>query len=93
MRYAETGFNLEIDLARGSIERVTTDPRLTELHLGGLGTSVKMHWDRVPPETKAFDPANLLIISSGLLNGTPAYSVNRTLFTFVSPSRIFWRTQ
>ena len=34
MRYAETGFNLEIDLSRGSIERVETDPGLTELHLG-----------------------------------------------------------
>ena len=37
MRYAETGFNLEVDLSRGNIERVPTDPRLTELHLGGLG--------------------------------------------------------
>jgi len=27
MRYAETGFNLEIDLTRGNIERVATDPR------------------------------------------------------------------
>jgi hypothetical protein len=26
MRYAETGYNLEIDLSRGSIERVKTDP-------------------------------------------------------------------
>ena len=37
MRYAETGFNLEIDLSRGNIERVETDPRLTELYLGGPG--------------------------------------------------------
>jgi hypothetical protein len=35
MRYGETGFNLEIDLSRGNIERVETDPKLTELHLGG----------------------------------------------------------
>ena len=27
MRYAETGVNLEIDLSRGSIEKVGTDPR------------------------------------------------------------------
>jgi len=26
MRYAETGVNLEIDLSRGSIEKVETDP-------------------------------------------------------------------
>ena len=27
MSYAETGYNLEIDLSRGNIERVETDPR------------------------------------------------------------------
>jgi aldehyde:ferredoxin oxidoreductase len=85
MRYAETGVNLEIDLATGNIERVQTDPRLTEMHLGGLGTSVKIHWDRVPPEVKAFDPENLLIFSTGLLCGTPAFSANRTMVSFVSP--------
>jgi aldehyde:ferredoxin oxidoreductase len=85
MRYAETGYNLEIDLATGNIERVETDPSLLGLHLGGLGTSVKLHWDRVPPETKPFDPENILIFSTGLLNGTPAFSSNRTVVTFVSP--------
>ena len=85
MRYAETGYNLEIDLARGNIERVETDPKMTELHLGGLGTSVKIHWDRVPAETEAFDPDNLLIFSTGLFNGTPAFSANRTVVTFISP--------
>jgi aldehyde:ferredoxin oxidoreductase len=85
MRYAETGYNLEIDLATGNIERVETNPGLLALHLGGLGTAVKLHWDRVPPETKAFDPENLLIFSAGLLVGTPAFSANRTIVTFVSP--------
>jgi aldehyde:ferredoxin oxidoreductase len=85
MRYAEAGYNLEIDLATGNIERVETDPKLTELHLGGLGTSVKIMWDRVPPETKAFDPKNLLIFSNGLLVGTPAFSCNRTVVTTISP--------
>ncbi|MDJ0766314.1 MAG: aldehyde ferredoxin oxidoreductase C-terminal domain-containing protein [Myxococcota bacterium] len=85
MRYGETGYHLEIDLATGNIERVETDPEITRLHLGGLGTSVKIHWDRVPPETKPFDPENLLIFSTGLLNGTPAFSANRTVITFISP--------
>jgi len=85
MRYAETGFNLEIDLATGNIERVETDPKMMETHLGGLGTSVKIHWDRVPPEVKPFDAENLLIFSTGLFNGTPAFSANRTVVTFVSP--------
>jgi aldehyde:ferredoxin oxidoreductase len=85
MRYAEIGYNLEVDLATGNIERVETDPKLMELHLGGLGTSVKLFWDRVPPETKPFDPENLLVFSTGLFNGTPAFSANRTIVNFISP--------
>ena len=85
MRYAETGFNLEIDLSRGSIERVATDPVDTELYLGGLGTNAKIMWDRVPPEVDAFSPENLLIFASGLLCGTPAPGCNRTIVTTISP--------
>ncbi len=85
MRREEAGCYLEINVATGNIERVATDPKLMELHLGGLGTSVKEHWDRVPPEVKAFDPENLLIFSTGLLNGTPVFSANRTVISFVSP--------
>ena len=85
MRYAETGFNLEIDLSRGSIERVETDPRDTELYLGGLGTNAKILWDRVPPEVEPFSPDNLLIFAAGLLCGTPAVGCNRTITTTISP--------
>jgi benzoyl-CoA reductase subunit BamB len=85
MRYSETGYNLEIDLSRGNIERVATDPRLTELHLGGLGTNAKIMWDRVPPETEPFSPDNLLIFSTGLLGATPAIGANRTIVTTISP--------
>lgn len=88
MRYAETGFNLEIDLTRGSIDRVATDPRLMELYLGGLGTSAKILWDRIPPETDPFSPDNLLIFSSGLLCGTPAVGANRTIVTTYSPQTL-----
>jgi benzoyl-CoA reductase subunit BamB len=89
MRYGETGFDLEVDLTRGSIDRVETNPKLTEHHLGGLGTSSKILWDRVPPETEAFSPENLLIFSSGLLGGTPAPGANRTIVTTFSPQTLF----
>ena len=85
MRYAETGFNLEIDLTRGNIERVPTDPKDTELYLGGLGTNAKILWDRVPPEVDAFSPDNLLIFAAGLLCGTPATGCNRTIVSTISP--------
>jgi benzoyl-CoA reductase subunit BamB len=89
MRYAETGFNLEIDLSRGSVERVETDPKNTELHLGGLGTNAKILWDRVPPDTEPFSPDNLLIFSAGLLCGTPAVGSNRTIVSTFSPQTLF----
>ncbi len=85
MRYGETGVNLEIDLSRGSIEREETDPRLTELHLGGQGTAAKILWDRVPPEVEPFSPDNLLIFSTGLLDGTPVPGANRTAVNTFSP--------
>lgn len=85
MRYAETGFNLEVDLSKGNIERVATDPRDTELYLGGLGTNTKILWDRVPPEVDAFSPENLLIFGAGLLCGTPATGCNRTIVSTISP--------
>jgi len=85
MRYAETGFNLEIDLTRGSIERVASDPKDTELYLGGLGTNTKILWDRVPPEVEAFSPENLLIFGTGLLCGTLAPGCNRTIVSTISP--------
>jgi len=88
MRYAETGVNLEIDLSRGNIEKEGSDPKLTELHLGGLGTNARILWDRVPPETKPFDPDNLLIFSAGLLAGTPAPGANRTIVSTFSPQTL-----
>ena len=85
MRYAETGFNLEVDLSRGNIERVATDPKLTELYLGGQRTAGKILWDRVGPEVDPFSPDNLLIISAGLLLSTPVPGANRTAVNTISP--------
>ncbi len=88
MRCAETGFNLEIDLSRGSIQRVETDQRVTDLHLGGLGTNAKTLWDKVPADVEPFSPDNLLIFSTGLLGGTPAPGANRTIVTTYSPQTL-----
>jgi len=88
MRYAETGYNLEIDLATGSIERIETDPKETELYLGGLGTNAKILWDRVPADVDPFSPDNLLIFSTGLLCGTPAPGANRTIISTYSPQTL-----
>lgn len=85
MRFAETGFNLEVDLTRGNVEKVVTDPEDTARYLGGLGTNARIMWDRVSPEADAFSPDNLLIFGTGLLCGTPATGCNRTIVTTISP--------
>ena len=52
MKYAETGFSLEIDLSSGRIEKAATDPRDTELYLGGQGIAAKILFERVPPDIR-----------------------------------------
>ncbi len=89
MRYGETGVSLEINLSHGSIEKEETDPKLTELHLGGQGTAAKILWDRVPPEVEPFSPDNLLIFSTGLLAGTPVPGANRVAVNTFSPQTNF----
>jgi benzoyl-CoA reductase subunit BamB len=90
MRFAETGFNLEVDLSRGSVERVATDPALTPMYLGGLGTNARMSWDRVGSEVEPFSADNLLVFGTGLLVGTPGPGCNRTVVSAISPqTRLF----
>lgn len=85
MRYAETGFNLEIDLSKGSIDKVETDPKETALHLGGNGLNAKLLFDRVPPGTDPWSPDNLLIFGNGLLNGTIVPGANRVSVDTIAP--------
>ena len=89
MRFAETGFNLEVDLTSGNIEKVETPEWWAGRYLGGLGTNALLMWERVPPETEPFSEDNLLIISAGLLCGTPAPGANRTIITTLSPQTLF----
>jgi aldehyde:ferredoxin oxidoreductase len=85
MRYAETGFQLEVDLSKGSIDKVETDPRDTELYLGGLGMDLKLLFDRVPPGTDPWSPDNVLIFGNGLLNGTCVPGANRVSVDTIAP--------
>lgn len=85
MRYANTGFNLEIDLSQGSVKKVTTDSKLTELHLGGQGAGARILWDSVPADADPLSPENVLIFSAGLLLGTPVPGANRTAVSTISP--------
>jgi aldehyde:ferredoxin oxidoreductase len=85
MRYAETGFQLEVDLSKGSIDIVETDPKDTALYLGGNGMDAKLLYERVPPDTDPWSPDNLLIFGNGLLNGTCVPGANRVSVNTIAP--------
>ena len=85
MRYAEAGFDLEIDLTHGSIEKLATDPASISLDLGGQGAAAQILWDRVPPDVDPYSPDNLLIFSVGLLAATPVPGANRTSISSIDP--------
>ena len=85
MRYGETGYYLIVDLSTGNIEKVESDPKWSELLLGGLGTNAKLLWDMVPPETDPLSEDNILIFGAGLLTGTLVTGANRTIITSYSP--------
>ena len=85
MRYGDAGICLEVDLSQKIIEKIETDPKDTELYLGGQGTGAKVLWERVPPEIDPFSPDNLLIFTAGLLHGTPVPGANRVAVNTFSP--------
>ncbi len=85
MRYGETGYYLEVDLSTGNIEKYESDPKWSELLLGGLGTNAKLLWDMVPPDTDPLSEDNILIFGAGLLTGTLVTGANRTIITSYSP--------
>lgn len=85
MRYGWAGYDLEIDLSLGNIQKEEADSKINESYLGGKGTCSKILWDRVPPEVTPFSPDNLLIFGAGLLTGTLAPGANRTVLVTRSP--------
>jgi aldehyde:ferredoxin oxidoreductase len=69
-QFGYAGKILTVDLSSGRISDV---PTLTyaDRFVGGRGIAAKIYWDEVPPETKALDPENRLIVTTGPLAGFP----------------------
>jgi aldehyde:ferredoxin oxidoreductase len=67
---------LDVDLTRSRItHRNTLD--YAGLFLGGRGIATRIYWEDVPPEVKAFDPENRLILMTGPLGATGAQGASR----------------
>lgn len=74
-----------VSLTDRSISSVATPSEDIAAYLGGRGYAAHLLYDLVPPEVDALDPRNVLILSSGLLNGTSWPAASRYHLTFRSP--------
>lgn len=74
--YGYAGKILRVDLSTGTITRVPTSDYARRF-LGGRGIAAKIYWDEVPPEVRAFDPANRLIFATGPVAGLKGISGSR----------------
>lgn len=82
--FGYTGDILRVDLTGGTISKSATSD-YSGRFLGGRGIAAKIYWDEVPPETKAFDPANKLIFITGPLAGFPGLAASRWQICGKSP--------
>lgn len=66
--FGYAGEILKVDLSDGKTTKLPT-AEYADRFLGGRGIAAKIYWDMVPPETKALDPENCLICTSGPVAG------------------------
>ena len=79
-----TGKILDVDLTSGTIKTREVDDALARKFLGGTGLASYFMYTEIPAGTDPLSPANLLIFSSGPLNGTQSPGT-RLSVNFKSP--------
>ena len=74
-----------VDLTHKTTQVVDTTRATIDRLLGGRGYAASLLFDLVPPKASSKGSENALILSSGLLNGTPWPAASRYHLTFQSP--------
>ena len=75
---------LQVDLTAGEFNTIQTMDYAGK-YLGGRGLACRLYWDRVGPETAAFDPQNRLMFMTGPLVGAGAQGCSRMSVSGKSP--------
>jgi len=65
---------LRVDLSSGKIEKQELEEGIAKRFLGSKGFGAKFLYDELPAKTDPFSPENQIIISTGPLTGTGAFS-------------------
>ena len=84
MAFGYMGKIVEVDLDNNKIDFIPTE-KYAEKFLGGRGIASRIYWERVKPETKAFDRENVLIFMTGPLVATSVQGAARLSVVGKSP--------
>lgn len=82
--YGWTGKILEIDLSTENTSQIDTQ-KYSGKYIGGRGIASRIYWERVRPQTGAFDPQNHLILMTGPLVATGVQGATRMSLIAKSP--------
>ena len=82
--FGYAGKILWVDLSSGKITE-SSSLEYSDKFLGGRGLAAKIYWDNVPPETEAFDEANIIVFACGPLAGLSMISSSRWTVCGKSP--------
>ncbi len=75
---------LQVDLTTGKYDEINTWD-YAEKYLGGRGLASRIYWEKVAPDTGAFDPGNVLIFMTGPLLAAGAQGCARMSVSGKSP--------
>ena len=84
MAFGWTGRILAVDLSAGEVA-IDDSERWTPDYLGGRALAGRLAWERIPPRTDPYAPANAIIVAVGPFSGTLAPASGRTVMAGVSP--------
>ena len=83
--YGWRGVILDIHLSKWKVSKRPLDINLAKMYLGGRGLNSRMLYETIDLHIEPLSPENLLIFSTGPLNGTLAPACCRTTVTAKSP--------
>ncbi len=81
--YGYAGQILTVNLSSGEVKATPTADYAG--FLGGRGLAARIYWEEVPPQTRAFDPGNVLVFANGPLCGVPVIGASRWTICGKSP--------
>ena len=83
--YGWAGTILDVDLSTGKITKEPISKEMAVKYIGGRGLAARILYDEVGPETDPLGPDNIIVVTSGALEGTRVPTAGRYDLTSKSP--------